>query len=92
MQTNKYLTITAIVMLVNNLAFVVTYGRERDLIMEFTPTRMAIQLACNLKRIIYLYVRDGFVIQTILIDMEFDKIIPEIPEVAIYTIKTCGRC
>jgi len=37
-QTNKYVTLTADVMFVNNLAFVITYGRGIGLITaEFTP-------------------------------------------------------
>ena len=43
----------------------------------------AYQLACNLKRIISLYSRAGFTIQTILMDMECDKVTPEIPKVGI---------
>ena len=45
---------------------------------ELASTQMTSQLACNLKRIISLYFR--FVIQTILMDMDFNKVIPEIPE------------
>ena len=72
-------------MIVKNLPFKGTYGREIGLIMEFTPTRMVSQLAYTLKRILYLYAGAGFVIQTILVHMKFDKVIPEIPEVAINT-------
>ena len=85
-QTNKYVTLTADVMFVNNLAFVIMYWRVIGLIMaEFTPNSMARQLACNLRRIIALYSRAGFTIQTILMDMEFNKVIPELPEVIINT-------
>ena len=49
-QTNKYVTFTANVMFLNNLLFLVTYGREIGLIMvEIMPTRMSTQLACNPK-------------------------------------------
>ena len=59
-QTNKYVTLTADVKYVNNLPFVITYGREIGLIMaEFMPNQTAIQLATNLKRIISLYSRAG---------------------------------
>ena len=44
---------------------------------------MAKQLACNLRRIIILYSRAGFVIQTILMDMDFNKVAPELPKVII---------
>ena len=85
-QMNKYVTLTADVMFVNNLAFVITYGWGIGLITaEFTPNRKANQLASNLKRIIQLYSRAGFIVQTILMDMEFNKVIPELPEVNINT-------
>ena len=46
---------------------------------------MVNQLACNLRPIIKLCSRTGFVLQTILMDIEFDKVIPEIPKVSINT-------
>ena len=54
---------------------------------EFMPNRKASLLASNLKWIIGLYSRAGFVIQTILMDMEFNKIIPELPDININTSK-----
>ena len=85
-QTNKFVILPADVMYVNNLPFVITYGRGIGLIMtDFMPNQTATQSACNLKRIIGLYSRAGFIIQTILMDMEFDKISPEIPEVVLNT-------
>ena len=43
-QTNKYISLTADVMFVNNLSFVITYGREIGLITaEFMPNHMAKQ-------------------------------------------------
>ena len=85
-ETYKYVTLTADVMYVSNLPFVITYGRRIGLIItEFMPNQTATQLANNLKRIISLYSRAGFIIQTILMDMEFDKVVPEIPEVVVNT-------
>ena len=46
---------------------------------------MAKQFASNLTKIITLYSRAGFVIQTILMDMEFNKVAPELPDVIINT-------
>ena len=61
------------VMFVNILAFMIVFGRGIGLItMEFTPKCMAKQLACNLIKVLQLYPRVGFVVQTILMDMEFD--------------------
>ena len=84
-QTNKNVTLTAKIY-INNLPFLITYGRGIGLIMaKFTSNQAATQLAHNLKRIISLYSRAGFIIQTSLMDMEFDKVVPEIPEVVINT-------
>ena len=67
-QTNKYVTLTANVMYVNSLLFKITYGRGKDLVMaNLLPNQMASQLTCNLKRIISLYSRAGFIIQTTLV-------------------------
>ena len=46
---------------------------------------MNCNLATNLKRIICLNYRAGFIVQTILMNMEYDKVAPEIPEVVINT-------
>ena len=60
-QTNKYVTLTADVMFVNNLPFVITNGRGIGLIIaEFMPNQMAEQLASNLRRIISSYSRAVF--------------------------------
>ena len=64
------MTLTADVMYINNLPSLITYGQGIGLIMaEFMPNHTAYQLACNLKRIISLYSKAGFTIQTILMDM-----------------------
>ena len=55
-QMNKYMMLTADVMFINNLAFVITYGQGIGLIMaELMPNQKASQLASNLKWIIILY-------------------------------------
>ena len=64
----------------------ITYGQGIGLITtEIMPHCTAYQFACNLKRIISLYSSTGCTIQTILIDMELNKVTPEIPEVAVNT-------
>ena len=86
MTTQKCVTLTVDVMFVNNLAFVITFGRGIGLItMELTPMHMAKQLAYNLVNVIQLYSRAGFGVQTILMDMEFDKVIPELPGMVVNT-------
>ena len=80
MQWNKYVMFTADVMFVNNLAFVITYGRGINLITaKFMSNGMANQLACNLRQLIKLYSRNGFIFQTILMDMECNKVNPKFP-------------
>ena len=49
------------------------------------PTHAAKQLACSLVRTIQLYFRVGFIVQTILMDMEYDKVVPELLDVVINT-------
>ena len=68
-------------MFVSNIPFVITYGREIGLIVvEFMPNRMAKQLVCNLRRIIPLYSRADIAIQPTLMDMELNKVAPELPK------------
>ena len=89
MTTHKFVTLTVDAMFVNNLAFVITFGRGIELItVEFTPMHMAKQLACNLIKVIQLYSWAGFVVQTILMDMAFDKVIPELPGMVVNTSAT----
>ena len=68
-------------MFVNNLAFVITFRRGiGHITMEFTPSHMAKQLAHHLVKVLQSYSRADFVVQTILIHMEFDKVITELPD------------
>ena len=64
-------------------------GRGIGLIIaKFTSNWRAYQLACNLKRIFSPYSRAGFIIQTILMNMEFKRVMPEIPKVVVITSTT----
>lgn len=47
--------------------------------MEWTPNKMGKQLASNIIKVIQLYSRAGFIIITILMDMEFEKLQPLLP-------------
>ena len=85
-ETNKYVTLTADVMFVNSLPFVVKFGQGIGLLTaEFTPTWTAKQLACNLSKIVSLHSLAGFVVQIIIMDMEFNKVIPQMPQTNINT-------
>ena len=62
-------------MYVNQLPFVITYGRGMGLTtVKWIPNRMGKQLATNLSKVIQLYSRAGFTLQTFLMDMEFEKL------------------
>jgi hypothetical protein len=74
MKLHKYVTLVADVMFVNGIAFLVTMFRGIKFVTsEHVPTHTAKQLSKSLKRIIQLYSRGGMIVQTILMDMEFDK-------------------
>ena len=59
---------------VNNLPFFLTYSRDIGLLtLEFTPSWIAKQLAENLAHVVELYRRAGYDVETVIMDMEFDK-------------------
>ena len=61
------------IMFVNQIPFIITYGKGVGLItMEWIPNRTWKQLESNL--VLQLYIRGGFIVQTILMNMEFEKI------------------
>ena len=71
---HKYVALVADVMFVNNIPFLITMSRKIKFItVEHIPTRTAKQLSKGLKRVMRLYSRAGMIVQTILMDMEFDK-------------------
>ena len=70
----KYVTLASVVMFVNNIPFLITMYRGIIFItVEHVPTRTAKQLSKSLKIIICLYSRGNMFVQTILIDMYFEK-------------------
>ncbi|KAL7525935.1 hypothetical protein ACHAWF_001573 [Thalassiosira exigua] len=74
---HKSVTLVADVMFVNNVPMLVTLSRGiKFRTTEHVPRRTAKQLSKSLKRVIRLYNRGGFAVQTILMDMEFDKVTP----------------
>ena len=82
-QTNKFAPLTADVMYVNSLPFVMSVIGL--ITAEFTSNQTETQLAHIKKRLISLYSRACFIIQTIHMDMELDKVVPEIPDVVVIT-------
>ena len=64
---------------VNGLAFFTTLGRDiRFGTAEYIPSRMAKQFAQLLMKIVELYLNGGFVVRTVIMDGEFEKIKSEV--------------
>ena len=79
-------TLTADVMFVNGVAFLVTLSRKLRLVTaEHIPTRTAAQLSSSLNKIVRLYQRGGFNVNVILMDQEFDKVEGELGLVEVNT-------
>ncbi|KAL7462937.1 hypothetical protein ACHAXS_003308 [Conticribra weissflogii] len=79
---NKFVCLAGDVMFVNGEAFVVTVSRGLKFITtHHLASREAINLASSIKETIKIYQQGGFKVQTILMDGEFEKIKPLLPEV-----------
>ena len=62
-------------MSVNKIPFLITVGRNIGLLMmEPTKNRMANQLGENLMNVVKPYTRAGYEVETLFMDMEFDKL------------------
>ncbi len=71
-EANKIITLVADVFFVDETAFLLT---------EHVPVRTATSLSRHLKQVLEVYGCAGFVVRTILIDGEFEKIKPLMPSV-----------
>jgi hypothetical protein len=86
MELHKYVTIVADIMFVNGLPFLVTLSREISLVtIEFVPSRTAKQLACSIERVVRIYRRASFIVQTSMMDMQFEKLKDLLPNIALNT-------
>ena len=91
-ERNKMVTLLADVMLVNKSSFIITYGHGVGLIMvEYIPNRTAKQLAINLTTMVKLYAHAGYIVRTLLKDMEFEKIRGLLPQVNVNISATNGH-
>jgi len=82
----RVVVLTADVMFVNKVPFLVSQSRGLNLITcEFLPSRTAKSLASKIDLIRHLYARGGFMVGTILMDNEFEKLRPLIPGININT-------
>jgi hypothetical protein len=83
---HKYMTLAVDVMFVNGLSFLVTSSRGISLVrIEYLPSRTVKRLVHTLRRVFRKYRTGGYVIQTTLMDMEFEKLKPMLPEIALNT-------
>ena len=75
LDNQQFLTLTADIMFVNTVPFLVTSSRNINLTtIEHAPTRTADKLGTLLHRVMNVYTRAGFTVQTILMDNEFEKL------------------
>jgi len=73
-------------MFVNGLPFLVTSSRGISLVtIEYLKSRTAKRLDDTLERVIHIYIKAGFIVQTALIDMEFEKLRDMLPNVTLNT-------
>ena len=72
---HQFVTLTADVMFVNGVPFLVTLSRQIRLrTAEHIPTRSASQLSSSLIKVCRMYERGGFTVKMILMDQEFTKL------------------
>jgi hypothetical protein len=85
-QLHKYVTLVADVMFVNGLPFLVTSSRGISLVtIEYLPSCTAKHLVNTLNRVITIYGTAGFIVQTALMDYEFECLKTLIPNVTLNT-------
>jgi hypothetical protein len=79
-------TLVADVMFVNGLPFLITLSRKINVVtIEYAPSRTATQLASLIQRVAQVYLRAGFRPQTIIMDMEYEKVRDKLPSLVVNT-------
>ncbi len=85
-ELHKYVTLVADVMFINGLPFLVTSLQGISLVtIEYLISRTAKRLIDTLERVILIYRKAGFIVQTALIDMEFEKLRDKLPNITLNT-------
>ena len=85
-ERHMLVTLTADVMFVNGIAFLVTLSRDIRLFScEHVPSRTAKQLSNSFKKNLWIYARGGFKVRTIMMDMEFEKVKDQLGMVEVNT-------
>ena len=86
-QLHKYITLVVDVVFMNGLSFLVISLQGLSLAtIEHLPSRTARHLVHTPKRVFRIYATAGFVIQTALMDMEFEKLRTMMPHMALNTM------
>ena len=81
---HKFVTLTADVMFVCGIPFLVTHLRGiKCFTGEFLPGRKAGQSANSLRKVIYLYAKGGYVVNACLMDREFETVRKHLPLVEV---------
>ena len=84
---HKRVTITADVMFVSGVPFLVTLSRKINFrTTQFLPKRTARTLADSLAKVIMLYTRGGFIVNLAIMDKEFDAIKECVPFLEVNTV------
>ena len=79
-ETNRIITLAADVFFVNGTPFLTTVARHMKFVTaEHVPVRTATNLSKHITQVLEVYKRAGFVVRTILMDGEFEKIRPLLP-------------
>ena len=85
-ELHKYVTLVADIMFLNGLLFLVTSSRGISLVtIEYLKSRTAKRLVHTLERVFRIYGTAGFMVQTALMDMEFEKLKDKLPNVILNT-------
>jgi hypothetical protein len=87
MELHKFVTIVADIMFVNGLPILVTLSGGISLVtIKFLPSRIAKCLANSMERVIRIYGKAGFIVQTSMMDMEFEKLRDLLPNITLNTM------
>ena len=73
----KFVTLKADVMFVNGLPFLIALSRKiKNFTPKYIPTRTATHISSSINKIVKLYAINGFVVNIVMMDMEFEKLPP----------------
>ena len=83
---HKFVTLTEDVMFVNGLPFFITLSRKIKMFTaEYIPTRTDAHLSSSLKKIVQIYEKNGFYVNVVMMDMEFEKVADKIGNTEVNT-------